>query len=162
VTALSDEFEDGVAFVDLTSVRTPSQVGAAIAQSVGVRELGPKLLQRGIARQLGQRRVLLVLDNFEHVLSAASLATELLTACPGLVILATSRAPLQLDGEPVLRVPPVPVPSPGPAASPLVVPTGGETAQASLAPPDAPLAAEAVRLFVDRAAAVRRICAHSR
>ena len=157
-TELRDEFADGVAFVDLTSVRSPALVSTAIAQSVGVREVGHQLLQRGIAKQLGQRQVLLILDNFEHVLSAASLVTRLLTTCPRLVVLATSRAPLQLDGEHVLRVPPLQVPVAGATADPRVAQTGIETAQTSLAARDVPIEAaeaEAVRLFVDRVAEVR-------
>ena len=56
---------------------------------------------------MGRKRILLLLDNFEHLLGAATLVTDLLRACPGLTVLVTSRAPLRLSGEQEFPVPPL-------------------------------------------------------
>ncbi len=124
---------DGVAFVSLATTRDPRLVGDAIAQALGApSRAGLSLIDR-IAPTLRERHVLLVLDNFEHVVDAAPLATELVGAFPGLTILVTSRVRLRLTGEEIYRVDPL---------------TLTATSGAGSALPDS------ARLFVERARTV--------
>ncbi len=108
---LTDYFLDGVVLVDLAPLRGPDAVLPALAHALGVTDesSSPSLLAR-LRTVLDARRLLMVLDNFEHVLSAATPLTELLAACPGLALLVTSRVPLQLPVEHLLRVAPLGVP----------------------------------------------------
>lgn len=92
-------YPDGVVFVDLSSVRDPTLVLSTIGQEVG----GGGRPWEAIADQ----RVLLLVDNFEQVIEAASGMGELLQACPRLSLLVTSRAPLRIHGERVFEVPPL-------------------------------------------------------
>ncbi|MEP6694989.1 MAG: tetratricopeptide repeat protein [Chloroflexota bacterium] len=98
-THLADLFPDGVRFVDLSALRDPALVPAAIAQQLEVRTTSDREATAAIVRALGARRVLLLLDNFEQVIDASPIVAELLTACPGLMVLATSRRPLDLRWE---------------------------------------------------------------
>lgn len=102
--------QDPVWFVDLAPIHDPRQVLGAIGRATGVREQRGELVQARLERHIGQRRVLLVLDNFEQVLPAATGVADLLAACPNLRLLATSRAPLRLRWEHVYRVTPLAVP----------------------------------------------------
>lgn len=88
-----------------------SAIGRAVAATVsaGAQSTGPPL--DGIARQIGGREALLVLDNCEHLAVTGTVCRQLLSACPGLRVLATSRRPLGLDGETVWVVPPLAVPA---------------------------------------------------
>ena len=132
-------FADGVALVGLAEADDPALVLPAVARALGLPELaGPPLAAR-LGGWLRDRRLLLVLDNFEQVLGAAPLVGELLAAAPRLTVLATSRVALRLYGEHEFRVPPLPLP---------VAATAGEAAT-----PEAVLASEAGRLFVERARA---------
>jgi non-specific serine/threonine protein kinase len=100
-------FTDGVAFVSLAATRDPGLVGRAIAQALNARgrdELG--LVER-VRPVLRERRILLLLDNFEHVVDAAPLVSELIGAFPDLTVLATSRARLRISGEHIHDVPPL-------------------------------------------------------
>jgi predicted ATPase len=108
---LTDSFEHGVVFVDLTPLRDPALVISSVAQALGVRDSGPSPLLESVQHFLLERRVLLVLDNFEHVADAAAQVAELLAACPGLRVLATSREPLHLSWEHVLLVPSLALPT---------------------------------------------------
>jgi non-specific serine/threonine protein kinase len=108
----ADPLADDVAFVDLALVRESSLVAVAIAGVVGVREVRGQPLVLTLARHFGATRLLLVLDNCEHVLDAAPQLGDLLAACPGLKILATTREPLRLRWEHLLPVPPLAVPDP--------------------------------------------------
>jgi predicted ATPase/transcriptional regulator with XRE-family HTH domain len=132
------DFADGVAWVDLTPLRDPTLVAAAVAHALGVRETDDRPLAEVLAAAVAERRLLLALDNCEHLLPAMPLVGSLLATSPHLTVLATSRARLRLRGE---REVPV---------EPLAVPSGAE--------PRAPLAGlagvAAVRLFVERAQAV--------
>ena len=129
-------FADGVAFVPLAAVREPAVVGAALAQALGVREAGDRPLADALTAFLRDRRLLLVLDNFEHLLDAAPLVGDVLAACPRLKVLVTSRAVLRVSGEHACRVPPLALPDP------------------ERTPPITELRrAEAVRLFAERARA---------
>lgn len=110
LAADTGRFADGVLFVDLTPIRDPAQVPGAIANALGLLDTGSRPVPERLVEVLEERQQLLVLDNFEQVLVAAAALTELLAACPSLALLVTSRVPLQLRWERVLRVPPLPVP----------------------------------------------------
>lgn len=105
-------FPDGGAFVDLAPVRDPALVTPTVALALGVRETPGAPLAKVLSAAIGERRLLLVLDNFEQVLEAAPEIAGLLTTCPQTVVLATSRAPLAVRGERVVSVEPLPTPSP--------------------------------------------------
>jgi non-specific serine/threonine protein kinase len=92
-------FSDGTVFVDLAVLRDAALVPAAIADALDVQDVGSGPLLDAIIRLLRDRELLLVLDNFEHVLSAATVALGLLESCPRLRVLATSREPLRLRWE---------------------------------------------------------------
>ncbi|HEU0113594.1 MAG TPA: helix-turn-helix domain-containing protein, partial [Thermomicrobiales bacterium] len=109
--ALEAEFAHGVFFVPLATIRDPVRVGSAIAQALGLRELGSRSIWDLLAAHLQPRRVLLVLDNLEQVLDAAPPIAELLAACPRLTVLATSRAILRLSAERDVPVSPLPLPA---------------------------------------------------
>ncbi len=104
------QFDDGVYFVDLAALSDHTQVPSAITQALGMRERPGRELIDTLVDGLAAKGVLLVLDNFEHVLSAAWVAERLLGSAQGLRILATSRAPLRLYGEQELPVPPLALP----------------------------------------------------
>jgi predicted ATPase/DNA-binding CsgD family transcriptional regulator len=126
-----------VLLVELAALADPALVVQAVASAVGVHEAGARPALDALIDALGERPVLLVLDNCEHlVLACAALCQPLLLGCPGLRILTTSRQPLGIGGEAVWRVPGLSYPeSPGPSG---------------------PLTDfEAPRLFVERAQAVQ-------
>lgn len=104
-------FPDGTYFVDLVPVHDPELVPSAVALSLEIREEADRPLLELIKERLAGRRTLLVLDNFEQVLDAASQLSELLQSCPGLKLMVTSRSALRLRWEHVLLVPPLAVPS---------------------------------------------------
>jgi predicted ATPase/class 3 adenylate cyclase/Tfp pilus assembly protein PilF len=135
---LLDSFPDGVWFARLSRLTDPALVVPTIAQTLGLREQGgqsPAELLRGY---LGDRCLLLVLDNFEQVVGAAPELAALLAASPGLQVLVTSRLPLRLRGEHEFPLMPLPLPEP------------------SHLPPLAALSRyAAVALFVERAQAAR-------
>ncbi len=133
-----DRFTAGIGFVPLAAVTEPEQVLAGIARQVGADLAGSDTPSTALAGQLGDERWLLILDNLEQVVGAASDIADLLTRCPNLAILATSRTVLDLRAEREYPVPPLPLPA-DPAAMSL----------SELA------ATPAVALFVDRARAVR-------
>src|ERR687885_326510 len=104
-------FPDGAALADLAAVQDPALVAARVAAVLDVRDVTGRWLVGGLAEVVGERRVLLVLDNCEHLRDAcAVLADTLLAACPHLSLLATSRQPLDIDAETVFQVPPLPAP----------------------------------------------------
>jgi predicted ATPase/class 3 adenylate cyclase len=107
-----DRFPDGVFFVDLAPVRDPTYVIPATASVLGVRESAGEPLRETLGRALAERRTLLILDNFEHVLEAAADVAALLARCPQLVILATSREPLRVRAEHVFPISPLSLPDP--------------------------------------------------
>jgi predicted ATPase/DNA-binding SARP family transcriptional activator len=104
------DFEHGVFFVELAPILEPSLVHSAIAQALGVQEAAGTPLVESLKTSLENKQLLLLLDNFEHLLEAATLVAELLASCPLLKVLATSRAALHLRGEKELLVPPLAVP----------------------------------------------------
>ncbi len=105
---LRERYRDGIAFAGLATIRDPALVMAAIAESVGIRE--PET--RSLVTVLRDRQLLLILDNVEHVLDAAPEVAALLSACPHVTVLATSRAPLRISGEHAFPAPPLLVPDP--------------------------------------------------
>jgi predicted ATPase/DNA-binding CsgD family transcriptional regulator len=107
---LAGSFADGALFVDLSPIRDPALVIAAIAQAADVRESAERPLAESLAVALRSQQLLMVLDNCEQVLAAAPFVADLLDACPALQILATSRAPLRIRGEQMLPVPPLALP----------------------------------------------------
>jgi predicted ATPase/class 3 adenylate cyclase len=109
-SALLPNFPDGVSWVALAPISTSGLVVSAIASALGVREGPGESLQASLTKYLETRQRLLLLDNFEQILSAAPLITDLLAACPRLKVLATSRAPLRLTGEQEIPVPPLELP----------------------------------------------------
>jgi excisionase family DNA binding protein len=112
VLGLADEHPDGTWFVELAPIRNPDLVLPAIAQSLGLHEAGDQSLRDRLRAYLRERRVLLVLDNFEHVLDAAPDIADLLGVSSELNILVTSRAPLHVQGEQEYSVPPLALPDP--------------------------------------------------
>ena len=108
--AVANAFPSGVIFVDLTTAPAAPDVVPTIARALGLRDVGSHVRVDRLARHLSTRELLLVLDNFEHVLGAAPQVAELLTTCPGLKILVTSRAALHLRWEQELPVEPLDVP----------------------------------------------------
>ena len=105
-----DRCPDGVVFVALAPVSDPDLLVSTVAQALGLREAGGRSVRELVHDYLRDRRLLLVLDNFEHLLGAAPEVTVLLASCPLLKVLATSRAPLRLRGEQEYPVEPLPVP----------------------------------------------------
>ncbi|MGZ6391575.1 MAG: ATP-binding protein [Ktedonobacterales bacterium] len=105
-----ERFPEGVAVVDLTPIRDPRLVVTTIAHALGFADTGPRPLLERLRDALRERKQLLVLDNFEQVVPAAVELAKLLAGGPGLTLLVSSRVPLHLRWERVLRVPPLPVP----------------------------------------------------
>jgi non-specific serine/threonine protein kinase len=107
-TDLRHHYRDGIAFAGLAAIRDPALVMAALAESVGIRDLGA----RSLDSVLGDRQMLIILDNVEHVLDAAPGVAALLSRCPHVTVLATSRALLRVSGEHAFPAPPLTVPDP--------------------------------------------------
>lgn len=110
-------YADGVCFVALAATPEPELVPNSIAKVLGVVEQPNRPLVESLGRFLLGKQMLLVLDNYEHVMEAASLVTELLAAAPRLSIVATSREVLRLNGEFEYPVPPLILPDPTGAGS---------------------------------------------
>ncbi len=132
------DWPGGVFFVDLAPIRDPAHVLAAIGHAVGLRDEGYAPILDQLRSRLSGRRLLLVLDNVEQVAAAAPVLADLLASCPGVTILATSRAVLHLSGEHDVSVSPLALPDLG--FLPAVETLSGY---------------DAVRMFVDRAAAAK-------
>jgi predicted ATPase len=106
------DFADGVWFVPLAPVSDATLVPSTVATHLGVRDQGPSSVTDLLQDQVRDKAMLLILDNFEHVLSAAPMVTILLANAPDLRILVTSRAALHVDGEQEYLVPPLGLASP--------------------------------------------------
>src|SRR5579864_1403637 len=135
--AVRDQYADGVCFVGLAPISDPRLVAPTIAQVLGAPDSGRLPAMERIKRYLRDRQLLLILDNFEQVLGAAADVGELADCCVRLQVIVTSRAPLRLRAEQELAVPP------------LALPDAGNCATLELEE------CESVRLFVDRARAVK-------
>ncbi len=134
---LVDVYGDGAWLVDLAPVADPFLVPVSVAAALGVHEQPGRQMLVTLAEYLGERHLLLILDNCEHLVSAsAELSEALLRGCPRLRIVATSRQALGIEGETLFRVPSLSLPD-------------------ALSPPDVERLAqyEAIHLFVDRATA---------
>jgi non-specific serine/threonine protein kinase len=118
--ALEGDFADGAWFVELAAVTDAVQVAGAIAEPLSITRGPGQSTEQALVRFLGRRDALLVLDNFEHLLPAAGLVSDLLAGCDALKVIATSRAPLGVQAE--QRV----------AVEPLDVPAGGSPAEVKL------------------------------
>jgi predicted ATPase/DNA-binding XRE family transcriptional regulator len=135
---VAEAFPDGVVFVPLASLIDPTLVASTMAQCLGLREGAGQSPVERLTTHLGDKRMLLVLDNFEHLQSAAPLVTDLLAVCPWVTVLVTSRVRLRLRGEREVLVPPLALPKPTDLP---------EREELALVP--------AVRLFVERAQDVK-------
>jgi predicted ATPase/DNA-binding SARP family transcriptional activator len=110
---VADRFADGVVACGLSAVRDPASVASAVVAALGIEQPSTHDPRDGLAAAIGERRVLLLLDNCEHLLgSVADLVGALLHACPRLGVLATSREPMGLPGERVWQLAPLLVPRP--------------------------------------------------
>ena len=133
-----DQFSDGVYFVPLSAVHDPELVASAIAQALAISTSGSRRPIDALLDHLREKQTLLVLDNFEQVLKAAPIATQLLEGSAGLRVLVSSRTVLRVSGEQEFPVPPLALPD------------------LKALPPLAALSQfEAVRLFIERAVAVK-------
>lgn len=110
IPVLGQAFRDGVVFVSLAALHDPQLVISAIAHTLGVRESGPQALLDTLATTLQAQQCLLVLDNFEQVVSAAPCLVELLERTRAVKLLVTSRAALRVSGEYEYEVRPLAVP----------------------------------------------------
>jgi predicted ATPase len=106
---LLDRLVDGVFLVELVEIERADDVPAAIAQAVGV-QLTDQDLAAAIAAAVSRRELLVVLDNFEHLLAAAPLIVRLIAEAPDVRLLVTSQAPLRLAEEEVVAIDPLAVP----------------------------------------------------
>jgi predicted ATPase len=131
-----DMYADGTFYVELAPIASPDLVMPTVAKIVGVPETANRPITASLKEHLKEKQVLLVLDNFEHVIAASGYIADLLSACPSVKALATSREALRVRGERQLQVPPLALPARAEAAEQLS-------------------RYEAVRLFVERAQAVK-------
>jgi predicted ATPase len=104
-------FSDYVVFVPLAAITDPGTLMVALGHALGLSESLELPTLNSVSRAVGGRRLLLVLDNFEHLLDASISVAELLSQCPALQVLVTSRTRLTISGEHLFRVRPLPVPS---------------------------------------------------
>jgi predicted ATPase/serine/threonine protein kinase/DNA-binding CsgD family transcriptional regulator len=109
---LTDAFADGVFFVNLALINDTALVVPTIAETLGIREAGSRPLRERLVEELQQKQLLLLLDNFEQVVSAALQVVDLLAACPKLKVLVTSREVLHVRAEREFPVPPLELPDP--------------------------------------------------
>jgi predicted ATPase/serine/threonine protein kinase len=137
---IADQFPGGVCFVALSAVGERGLIAPTIAQAVGVRETGNTSPQESLIEYVGGLRqpMLLLLDNFEHLVSAAPFVAQLLTTGPKLKVVVTSQAPLHVYGEHEFSVPPLALPDPK-----------------SIPPLEVLSRLPAIALFVERAQAVK-------
>jgi predicted ATPase/transcriptional regulator with XRE-family HTH domain len=149
-------FADGVVFVGLAPLRDPALVPSAVAEALGIRDSAGQTLQETLERRLRGEQVLVLLDNFEHLLAAALVVADLVTACPGLTVLVTSRAPLRLTGEHQFPVQPLSVPDE--AASPASADVSARSAAVELFCQRARAVVPGFELTAENTATVARIC----
>ena len=135
-SAVADDFPAGVHFVSLAAIKDPALVPVSIAQSIGLQDSRGRPLLEHLSRYVADGKLLLVLDNFEHLLPAGEFVGQLLDASVLLRVVVTSRSPLHLSGEQEFPVPPLAVPQ-----------LGSDLSTAAVA------GCEAAQLFVERAAA---------
>ncbi len=153
-----DEYADGAWLVELAPLTDPALVLQSIAGALNVREQPSRSLIAVVSDFLRDKRLLLILDNCEHVIeSCAEQSESLLRAAPQLRIVASSREPLGIAGEAIFRVPPLSLPQVPGAPGAISAPgsdEAGRTRETGRSMPDISQS-EAVRLFVERAQAAR-------
>jgi predicted ATPase/class 3 adenylate cyclase len=110
--AVRADFADGAHFVSLAALQKPEDVPAAIVKALAIVVLSGESADEAAERFLAAKHLLLVVDNFEHVLAAAPFIARLLAACPALTVVATSREPLRLHAEEHYPVSPLTLPEP--------------------------------------------------
>jgi predicted ATPase/class 3 adenylate cyclase len=135
---LLDDFPDGAFLVTLAALKDPDLMPSAIAGVLGIREEGERQVVDRLHDALASKHLLIVLDNLEHLIQASPVVGEFLGTSPGLKILATSRVPLRIRAEREYPVPSLGLPPRKP-----------------LPPPEQLSQYEAVRLFIDRAQAIK-------
>ncbi len=137
---IAGEFSGGVCFVPLSAVAEHGLIASTLAQALGAREVANQSAQESLREYLGglNQPVMLLLDNFEHLIAAAPVIAQLLTIGPKLKIVVTSQAPLHVYGEHEFPVPPLALPDPK-----------------SMPPLEDLSRLPAVALFVERARAVK-------
>jgi len=135
---VGDAFADGVVTVGLTDLRDPALMLPTVARALGLREVAGQPVEERLRTALRGGERLLLLDNFEQVVAAGPALAALLSACPGVTALVTSRAALRVRGEREFAVTPLALPAPADGVDPAAV-----------------ARAPAVALFVERAQAVR-------
>src|SRR5262249_50266426 len=111
-SSVASDFQHAVTFVPLAPVSDPELVASAIAHVFGLSGVGGAPISDRIKAMLGNRRSLLLFDNFEQVVEAAPLVAGMLAACPRLAVLVTSRVRIRLSGEREYPVAPLPLPAP--------------------------------------------------
>lgn len=131
--SIAEKFQDGVYFVSLASIAEASLVVPTIAHAIGLLDTGQQPIQETLIEFLLDKHVLLILDNFEHVIDAGVSIAYVLSRCHQIKLLITSRTPLRIRDERIFQVAPLNVPMPGEVVA--------ELADAS----------PCVRLFVERA-----------
>ncbi len=133
-----DEFENGVWFVDLAAVNDPALLIATLNEALGIKEESKRTTEETLVDFLREKEILILLDNCEQLIHACSeLAERLLSSCPKLKIIATSREALNCRGETTYRIPPLTIPDPH-----------------SNSTPEQLAKFESIRLFIERALAV--------
>jgi predicted ATPase/DNA-binding CsgD family transcriptional regulator len=137
-TELMDDFQGGVYFVSLAPIQNPDLVALTINRSLGVQDSANRVPIESLKDFVRGKSLLLILDNFEQILGAAAQVAELLSASPGLKVLVTSRAALQIRDEHEFPVPPLALPS-------------GEDSPTAEALSQCP----SVAMFIERAVAVK-------
>ncbi len=144
VAALAlEQFKDGVFFVPLTAISDPALVPSAIAGALCITEIGSRPVIEDVKEYLRQRELLLVLDNFEQVVSASQVVSDLIASSPQLKVLVTTREVLHIYGEQEFPVPP------------LQLPPRIQACSQRLPPLEELARYESVRLFVERARGVK-------
>jgi predicted ATPase/DNA-binding CsgD family transcriptional regulator len=134
--SVAAEYPDGVHFIPLAGITDPALVSTSIAQGLGLQDSRGRPLLEHLTSYLQERKLLLVLDNFEHLLPAGRFVAELRAASTHLQLLVTSRSPLHLSGEQEFPVPPLVMPQ-----------------VESVTSPPAVVASDSAQLFAVRAAA---------
>ncbi len=134
----ASSFPDGAFWVPLAPISDPELVPSTIAHALGVHVGGKEIPLQRVLEHVRGKRMLLVLDNFEQILPAAASVSALLASGPDLKVIASSRAPLRISGEQEFAVPPLELPDPQ-----------------RLLSLDAVAQSDAVRLFIERARAVK-------
>src|SRR5262245_10010905 len=152
---VADAFPDGVVFCSLAEFTDPTLVIPTIAHRLGIRDPGGGAPRDQVMRALRERRLLLVLDNFEQVIAAAAEVTELLAFCPRLKALVTSRMALRLTGEHEFAVPPLGLPTRAQPLSPVEL---AETDAVSLFVQHARSIRPGFALTAENAAAIAEVC----